>query len=108
MVVEGVGQGRDFKLWPGGGREWNWSETGTHHDPGIQPEDLKELLLKGSQVVVLSRGMSLRLRLSPETKTYLKAKGVEYHFEETRSAADRYNRLAAEGKAVGGLFHSTC
>ncbi|MGH9762729.1 MAG: hypothetical protein ACREDR_38155 [Blastocatellia bacterium] len=37
MEVEGIGSGKDFKLYPGGGREWNWNETGTQHVPGIQP-----------------------------------------------------------------------
>ena len=36
MEVEGLGTGRDFKLYPGGGREWDWTETNTHHVPGIQ------------------------------------------------------------------------
>ena len=44
MEVDGVGVGKDFKLWPGGGREWDWRETETHHVPGIQPWDVKELL----------------------------------------------------------------
>ena len=34
MEVEGVGEAKDFKLWPGGGRPWDWNETGTRHDPG--------------------------------------------------------------------------
>ena len=54
MEVEGLGEGKDFKLWPGGGRTWDWNETGTRHDPGIQPADVEELLEHGSQVVVLS------------------------------------------------------
>ncbi|MBW1776495.1 MAG: hypothetical protein JRJ54_02715 [Deltaproteobacteria bacterium] len=108
MVVEGIGKGRDFKLWPGGGREWNWAETGTHHDPGIQPQGVKEPLSRGSTVLVLTRGMALRLKLAPKTTAFLKTRGIPYHFEETRSAVERYNRLAAQGAAVGGLFHSTC
>lgn len=44
MVVEEVGEGKDFKLYPGGGREWDWRETGTQHDPGIQPADIAEEL----------------------------------------------------------------
>jgi NAD(P)-dependent dehydrogenase (short-subunit alcohol dehydrogenase family) len=43
---------------PGGGREWNWLETGTHHNPGIQIAEVEELLEHGAGVVVLSRGMS--------------------------------------------------
>ncbi len=61
MVVEGLERGKDFKLWPGGGRAWDWAETGTRHSPGIQPADVTELIEHGAREVVLSRGMLLRL-----------------------------------------------
>ena len=107
MEVEGVGVGKDFKLYPGGGREWDWRETGTQHDPGIQPEDVEELLQRGATVVVLSRGMKLALQTSPETIRMLERRGIAVHVEETKKAVDLYNKLA-ETQAVGGLFHSTC
>src|SRR5438552_10987238 len=78
MEVEGLGSGRDFKLYPGGGREWDWAETGTHHVPGIQPADLQELLDHGSQVVVLTRGMELVLQTCPETLKMLRDLGIAY------------------------------
>src|ERR1043166_743585 len=43
MEVEGLGSGRDFKLYPGGGRAWDWKETDTHHSPGIQPAHVVEV-----------------------------------------------------------------
>lgn len=107
MEVEGLGTGRDFKLYPGGGRAWNWRETNTHHVPGIQPADVEELLEHGSKVVVLSRGMHLALQTSSETVQLLRDKGIEFHIEETTAAVELYNRLA-ESELVGGLFHSTC
>jgi hypothetical protein len=107
MEVEGIGSGKDFKLWPGGGREWDWKETNTEHVPGIQPADVQELLDNGSKVVVLSRGMQLMLQTCPETLQMLKDKGIGVHVEETKKAADLYNRLAGR-EPVGGLFHSTC
>ncbi|MBG0831374.1 hypothetical protein HS041_26875 [Planomonospora sp. ID67723] len=107
MVVEGMGDGKDFKLYPGGGRAWDWNETGTRHTPGIQPADVEELLDRGSQVIVLSRGMRLVLQTCPETLAMLKEKDIEVFVEETTAAVERYNRLA-ETTAVGGLFHSTC
>jgi hypothetical protein len=108
MTVERVGSGKDFKLWPGGGREWDWSETDTHHAPGIQPADVAELLDNGSRTVVLTRGMWLRLQTCPKTLDLLEAKGVVVHVDETNKAAEIYNDLAVRGEAVGGLFHSTC
>ncbi|HYT93862.1 MAG TPA: MTH938/NDUFAF3 family protein [Gemmataceae bacterium] len=107
MEVQGVGTGRDFKLYPGGGRAWDWTETDTHHVPGIQPADVEELLEKGSQVVVLTRGMQLVLQTCPETLEMLRERGIAVHVEETRAAVELYNRLA-ETQPVGGLFHSTC
>src|SRR5262245_7852423 len=107
MEVEGVGAGKDFKLYPGGGRAWDWNETGTRHVPGIQPSDVAELMERGSTVIVLSRGMDLVLQTCPETLELLKQRGVTVHVEETRAAVELYNRLSAD-HAVGGLFHSTC
>ena len=48
MEVEGLGTLKDAKLYPGGGRRWDWTETGTSHDPGIQLEDVQELLEHGA------------------------------------------------------------
>lgn len=107
MEVEGIGTGKDFKLYPGGGREWDWSETGTQHVPGIQPADVQELLDHGANVVILSRGMQRRLRTCPDTLALLESGGVTVHVEETALAVELYNRLR-ETEAVGGLFHSTC
>ena len=108
MEIEGVGSGRDFKLYPGGGRAWDWNETGTRHAPGIQPADVEELLAHGSKIVILGRGMDLRLQVCPETIAQLEEQSVEVHVQETAAAVALYNKLADEGKPVSGLFHSTC
>jgi hypothetical protein len=105
--VEGLGAGKDVKLWPGGGREWDWRETGTQHVPGILPSDVEELVDHGAEVIVLSRGMQLRLQSSPEALGLLRRKSVEVHVEETTAAVDLYNRLARSCPA-GCLIHSTC
>jgi hypothetical protein len=63
MEVERIGAGKDFKLYPGGGRDWDWNETGTRHAPGIQPADVEELLARGATAVVLSLGMNRRLQV---------------------------------------------
>jgi len=107
MQVADLEPGKDFKLWPGGGRPWDWTETGTHHHPGIQPADVEELLDHGARVIVLSRGMLKMLQTMPSTRAMLERNGVEVHIEETKKAVELYNRLR-ESSAVGGLFHSTC
>jgi hypothetical protein len=108
LEIEGVGTMKDAKVWPGGGRTWDWGETGTRHEPGIQPADVDELLEHGAGVVVLSRGQDQQLLTAPETLDLLRERGVEVHVEETKAAVQRYNELAEQGLPVGGLFHSTC
>ncbi|MGX6604740.1 Mth938-like domain-containing protein [Micromonosporaceae bacterium Da 78-11] len=107
MDVDGLAPGKDFKLYPGGGRAWDWSETGTRHHPGVQPADVEELLAAGAEVVVLSRGMDLQLEVDPRTLEWLGERGVEVHVGETTEAVRTYNELALS-RPVGGLFHSTC
>jgi len=107
MEVDGLGTGKDFKLYPGGGRAWDWNETGTRHVPGIQPSDVTELLERESTVIVLSRGMYLVLQTCPETLDFLRERGIAVHIAETRAAVALYNQLA-QLHNVGGLFHSTC
>lgn len=108
MDIENLGVGKDFKLYPGGGRPWDWSETGTRHNPGVQPDDVEELLALGATTVVLSRGMQLQLQIDPRTHKLLTERGVTVHVAETTEAVEIYNGLAASGAAVAGLFHSTC
>lgn len=108
ISVDEVGELKDAKLWPDGGRAWDWGETGTRHEPGIQPSDVAELVEHGADVVVLSRGMELRLRTQPETLAWLEGRRVEVRVAETTEAVAVYNELAASGRRVGALIHSTC
>ncbi len=98
---------KDAKLWPGGGREWDWNETGTGHRPGIQPADVDELLEHGAEVVILTRGRVRALSVPDETVTRVEAAGAEALVLPTGQAIEKYNELR-EDRAVGGLFHSTC
>jgi hypothetical protein len=107
MHVEGLDPGKDFKLYPGGGRSWDWSETGTHHRPGIQPADVEEFVAGGATVVVLSRGMLRRLHVHPRTVQFLEDRGVTVNVAETTAAVRIYNDLA-DSEPVAGLFHTTC
>lgn len=107
LEVEGYPPFKDVKLYPGGAREWDWGETNTHHEPGIQPADVDELLEHGAKVVILSRGMLRRLKVCRETIRLLEGKGVAIHILSTKEAVKIYNQLR-EKEPVGGLFHSTC
>jgi hypothetical protein len=109
LEVEGWdGQFKDAKLFPGGAREWDWSETGTSHEPGIQPADVEELLDRGATVVVLSRGFDERLRVRQETLRELEERKVPVYVEQTGEAVRLYNELSKKNEKVGALVHSTC
>ena len=107
LEVEGGRGFRDAKLYPGGAREWDWGETGTHHQPGIQPADVAELVDHGAEVVVLSKGRYERLQVCPETIADLEARGIHVHVLETGAAIALYNDLCG-AEPVGALIHSTC
>ncbi len=109
IEVEGIeAPFKDAKLFPGGAREWDWRETGADHRPGVQIADVEELVARGAEVVVLTRGMLGALQIRPETRRWLEERGIAYHIHRTAEAMKVYNRLAAEKRRVGGLFHSTC
>lgn len=103
-----AGTFRDAKLWPGGGRGWDWNETGTHHEPGVQVADVAELVDHGAEVVVLSRGQQGRLRVPAQTVTMLEDAGAEVEVLDTADAVARHNELVDQERAVGTLLHSTC
>ncbi len=67
LEVEGRPAFKDAKLFPGGAREWDWSETDTAHVPEIQPYEVTELLEHGATLVVLTKGVYEQLRVCPET-----------------------------------------
>ncbi len=105
--TEGGHTYKDAKLYPGGSREWDWNETGTRHVPGIQPEDVQELLDNGAEIVILSKGINERLQTDDRTKRMLDEQDVSYRILQSEEAARQYNELCDE-QQVGALIHSTC
>lgn len=98
---------KDVRLYPGGAEEWDWNETGTSHDPGIQPADVQRLLERGSTVVILSRGFHERLGVAPETLKMLEESEISAHVLQTEKAVRLYEELR-KTERVGALIHSTC
>jgi len=98
---------KDARLYPGGAEEWDWNETGTSHDPGVQPVDVERLLERGAKVVILSRGFHERLGVAPETLRMLEEREIPTHVVQTEQAARLYGELR-QTKRVGALIHSTC
>jgi hypothetical protein len=108
LEVKGVQKAyKDAKLFPGGSRAWNWKETGTEHNPGIQPADVQELLENGARIIVLSQGVYGRLKVQQATIDYIKSQSAQALIHKTPEAILVYNELC-ETQPVGALIHSTC
>lgn len=107
IEVEGHGSFKDAKIFPGGARSWVWTDTGTHHVPGVQPTDVRELIAAGARRIILSTGYHEMLQVMPDTLALLRESGIVAEVLETGAAVARFNELR-KTQAVGGLFHSTC
>lgn len=106
IEVDGVTY-KDVKLWPGGARAWDWEESGTSHESGIDRRDVDELLEHGARIVLLSTGRAGRVR-APRALVEALSDEAEVVVLKTADAIARYNELAGAGSPVGALIHSTC
>lgn len=107
VTVDGIGEFKDVRLFPGGACEWDWTKFGTHHQPGVRENELSMLVERGAKVVVLGIGMHSRLGVTTNALQVLADAGVEVFVAETTEALAIYNNVASTS-AVGALIHSTC
>ena len=95
-----------------GAKTWDWRETNTRHQPGIQPADLSELFEKDCQIIILSRGIQNMLYTKDETRQELERRGMrqgqEYFILQSEEAVQLYNEYVAQRKRVCAVIHSTC
>lgn len=88
-------------------KEWDWRLDGTNHNPGITIDAVKNLT-GCCDVIIISRGMDLKLKTRSDTEDYLKLIEKEYYILESRQAASEYNKRVKNSEKVGLLLHSTC
>lgn len=98
---------RDVRLWPNHEEGWDWSKTGTRHNPGVQIADLSDFIDK-VDIIVLSQGVDGVLQIKPETLEYLRKLNKKIIVALTPTAVAEYNKLAKQGQLVGALIHTTC
>jgi hypothetical protein len=108
IVLESGDTFKDVMLAPNFCQEWDWSSSGTSHSKGPQEEDIDLLLIMQVDTIILSRGMDLKLAVSPEIYQYCLSKVDNVIVCESKQAVEIYNCLVASGKRVGALLHSTC
>ena len=80
-----------------------------HHKPGVQIADVQKFInLSEVDVVILTRGMDCVLQVPQRTVDWLEKQGKRVYVGQSEEMVKKYNELIAQGKKVGGLFHSTC
>jgi len=67
MQIEGLGAWKDFKLYPGGGSEWDRAQNRDQAFTWLQPADDAELLAHGATTIVPSQGMDKQLQADSTT-----------------------------------------
>lgn len=101
-----------YSLSVSGADPWDWKITDTHHKPGIQPGDVRDLISHQCEIIILSSGMHNMLHTSDEARQLLEENGMKlnktYFILESKEAVRRYNDFAEANKNVGALIHSTC
>jgi len=70
-------------------------------------EDLKGIMEAEPEVLVVGMGSPGLMRVPPETRDYIEARGIELVVEPTDKAWKTYNRLKDSRKVVAAL-HLTC
>lgn len=76
---------------------------GTSHV--VSEDEMKFVLEKGSELLILGSGQDGNVHLSPEAEDHLAKKGCKIVVEPTPGALRVFNE--ARGKKIG-LFHVTC
>ena len=99
---------KDAIVYFGGSQEWDWSNDGTRHNPGITVQALEPLLKSGCTHFILSKGVDCRLQATPEVIRFLKESSRSWFHLQSEEAVNRYASLLREGVKVGMLLHSTC
>jgi hypothetical protein len=104
MTVEGRTYGRDLIVYPDRVRpEW-WRKDG--HSLAV--EDLREVLAYEPELLIIGRGFAGCLKVPPETRKAIEARGIRVVEGRTGRAYKVFNAEAGRGRKVVGAFHLTC
>jgi hypothetical protein len=98
MEVDGIGASKDFKLYPGSGREWDWNEARTRHSPGIQPADVEELSRADMESVHRDGSRSQAARERPSDKMTDNRHGQRWTLADTHGRSVLGKRCCGAGR----------
>ena len=103
IVVNGKKYTSDVIIFPDGVRDNWWRKTGHQ----LCLDDIAEVLTENPEVLVVGTGASGLVKLLPEVRQAVDAKGIELIVEATDNACHTYNQFCRSRRAVAAL-HLTC
>lgn len=76
----------------------------------LHPEDLTWITGKDPDLLVVGTGSTGRMKVTDETRSFLKENGIDLWIGDTQEAADYFNTRRNEENEgrVAGAFHLTC
>jgi len=77
--------------------EDNWWRKSGHL---LQKEDIKDIILRNPDILIIGTGVDGYLKISDEIKRYIKSKGIELIAEKTKKASKIYNELKGKKKLL--------
>lgn len=107
ITLSYMGETESFKdviIWPEGYLKWDWTLSDTHHNPGIQTMEVKNLVDKHEcELIILSTGFEDVLQVDKKTIAWLKRKRIDYIVANSMEAIKEYNSII--DRRVGLLLH---
>ncbi len=103
IVIDGKHYTSDVIIYPDRVDASWWRKRG--HE--LHPEDLKEVVEEKPTVLVVGTGKWGLMEVLPETRDFLRSKGIKLIVEETDDACKTYNRLRDSERVIAAL-HLTC
>jgi hypothetical protein len=85
----------------------NWWRKSGHE---LCVEDIRDSLSPGIETLIVGTGAYGMVKILPETKQFLKDKGIELIAQPTKEACETFNRICSAGERdkVVVALHLTC
>ncbi len=103
IVINGKKYVSDVIIFPDSVRDNWWRKTGHQ----LCLDDIAEVLTENPEVLVVGTGASGLMKVLPEARQAVDARGIELIVEATDKACHTYNQLCHSRRAVAAL-HLTC
>ena len=103
IVINGKQYASDVIIFPDKVKD-DWWRKAAHE---LCLDDIVEVLTENPEVLVVGTGVSSLMKVLPEVRQVVDARGIELIVEATDKACHTYNQLCHSRRAVAAL-HLTC